>query len=92
MLNFVVSRSNNWKPRFTAVFFTDVRICWSNFERSFVAKVTSRTIVTENPDGREVHLLLNYAKTAPIETFEIVDHLLAELPDRKLDTSKAQKL
>lgn len=40
--------------------------------------------MTENPDGREVHLLLNYAKTAPIETFEIVDHLITELPDRSL--------
>ncbi|KAJ8952495.1 hypothetical protein NQ318_003291, partial [Aromia moschata] len=47
----------------------------------FVVKATGRTIVTENPDGRETQLLLNYAKTAPIETFEIIDQLLTALPN-----------
>ncbi|KAJ8934928.1 hypothetical protein NQ314_013087 [Rhamnusium bicolor] len=77
----IISRSIGWKPRYTALFFTDLHVQWSSFERSFVAKVTTCTIVTENPEGREVLPLLNYAKNAPIETFEIVDQLITALPD-----------
>ncbi|KAJ8966403.1 hypothetical protein NQ317_009635 [Molorchus minor] len=47
----VISRSNSWKPRYTALFLTDLCIHWSNFERSFMARVTGRTVVTENPEG-----------------------------------------
>ncbi|KAJ8917450.1 hypothetical protein NQ315_005497 [Exocentrus adspersus] len=77
----IISRSINWKPRVTAVFFADLRICWSSFERSYIAKVSSRTIVTENPHGAEVEALLSYAQNAPIQTFEIVDQLVTALPD-----------
>ncbi|KAG5897442.1 hypothetical protein JTB14_002703 [Gonioctena quinquepunctata] len=77
----IIRRSEKWKPRFTAIFFTDLKVQWSNFQRQFIAKVTSRTIVTENPEGREVQLLLNFAKNAPIETFEIVDQMITTLPD-----------
>ncbi|XP_074026715.1 meiosis specific with OB domains hold'em isoform X2 [Leptinotarsa decemlineata] len=77
----IINRSEKWTPRFTALFFTDLIVLWSNFQRQFIAKVSNRTIVTENPEGKEVQLLLDYAKDAPIETFEIVDQFLTTLPD-----------
>lgn len=60
---------------------TDVNISWSNYNRQFIAKVTSRTIVTENPIGKEAESLLNYAATAPIEFSEIVDQMITSFPD-----------
>lgn len=75
------SRSESWKPRYTALFMTDLRIHWSNYNRQFIAKVTSRTIVTENPEGKEVETLLNYASTAPIEFSEVVDEMITSFPD-----------
>lgn len=74
-------RSQSWQLRTTALFMTDLHITWSNFSRQFVAKVTTRTIVTENPHGKEVDSLLKYASTAPIEFSEIVDHMVTALPD-----------
>nr|CAH7754922.1 unnamed protein product [Callosobruchus chinensis] len=65
-----------WKPRSTVLFLTDLHVQWSVYQREFVVKVTSCTIVTENPVGREAQILLEYAKDAPVETTEIVDHLL----------------
>lgn len=60
---------------------TDLQICWSNYNKQFNAKVTSRTIVTENPHGKEVQNLSNYASTAPIEFSEIVDQMITTFPD-----------
>ncbi|CAH1992327.1 unnamed protein product [Acanthoscelides obtectus] len=73
----IIARSEKWKPRCTILFLTDLRVQWSDFQREFVTKVTSSTIVTENPIGREAQILLDYAKHAPMETAEIVDNLLA---------------
>ncbi|CAH1155516.1 unnamed protein product, partial [Phaedon cochleariae] len=77
----IIQRSEKWRPRLTALFITDLKVQWSDFQRQFIAKVTNRTIITENPQGNEVQLLLNYAQTAPIETFEIVDQMINTLPD-----------
>uniref|UniRef100_A0A6P7G0N5 Meiosis-specific with OB domain-containing protein n=1 Tax=Diabrotica virgifera virgifera TaxID=50390 RepID=A0A6P7G0N5_DIAVI len=79
----IIQRSEHWKPRLTVLFMADVRIKWSDFDKQFQASVAGRTIVTENPKGKEVDLLLNYAKDAPIETFAIVNQIITALPDRK---------
>lgn len=75
------SRSENWKPRYTALFITDVQIVWSNYHRQFIAKFTNQTLVTENPNGKESQNLLKYALTAPIEIDEIVDQMITTYPD-----------
>ncbi|VEN37391.1 unnamed protein product [Callosobruchus maculatus] len=80
----IITRSEKWKPRSTVLFLTDLRVQWSVFQREFVVKVTSCTIVTENPIGREAQILLEYAKDAPIETTEIVDNLLVAISDLSL--------
>lgn len=75
----LITRSENWKPRTTILFLTDIRINWSSFARSFVGSANSRTIVTENPIGDEAKDLFEYAQKAPIKTFEIVEHLLSSM-------------
>ncbi|CAH0556442.1 unnamed protein product [Brassicogethes aeneus] len=76
-----ILRASTWTPRYTVLFFTDVKLEWSDFEKAFRAKCTNRTVVTENPPCRETEFLLNYAKDAPIETFDIVDKMLTTLPE-----------
>nr|CAI5838094.1 unnamed protein product [Callosobruchus analis] len=80
----IIARSEKWKPRSTVLFLTDLRVQWSVFQREFVVKVTSCTIVTENPIGREAQILLEYAKDAPMETAEIMDNLLVAISDLSL--------
>lgn len=43
--------------------------------------MSSQTLVTENPHGKEAQNLLDYAKTAPIEFSEIVDQMITTFPD-----------
>lgn len=49
-----------------------------------MAKITSRTIVTENPHGKQVENLLEYASTAPIEFSDIVEQMITTFPDGKI--------
>ncbi|KAL1491662.1 hypothetical protein ABEB36_012224 [Hypothenemus hampei] len=72
----IINRSNFWKPRETLLFFTDLKIDWSNFGHTYIAKTTGRTIVTENPIGKEAQELLEYAQNAPVETFQIVEQMI----------------
>lgn len=60
---------------------TDLQIQWSIYSKQYIAKVSNRTIVTENPHGKEVQNLLNYAATAPIEYSEIVEQIITTFPD-----------
>ncbi|ENN77338.1 hypothetical protein YQE_06164, partial [Dendroctonus ponderosae] len=76
----LIERSNNWKARTTVIFLTDLRIEWSNYAHSYVAKSTGRTIVTESPRSKEAQMLLDYAQTAPIATFDIVEQLVTSMP------------
>ncbi|XP_036385944.1 meiosis-specific with OB domain-containing protein [Megalops cyprinoides] len=51
-----------WIPRETVLFIADARVSFDNFRRSMVATVTSKTIITVNPDTKEANLLFNYAR------------------------------
>ncbi|XP_044761353.1 meiosis-specific with OB domain-containing protein [Coccinella septempunctata] len=75
-----VSKAGCWKPRETIIFVTDVKIDWSGFHKTIVATFSSRSILTENPIGKEAENLARYAKTARLEapntwnqTFDIPD-------------------
>ncbi|XP_030752470.1 meiosis-specific with OB domain-containing protein [Sitophilus oryzae] len=81
----MINRSNNWKPRSSILFFTDVKIEWSSFLQAYVAKTTGRTILTENPISKDGESLFEYAQTAPIETFDIVAQLIASVPTSTLN-------
>ncbi|XP_076270084.1 meiosis specific with OB domains hold'em [Rhynchophorus ferrugineus] len=81
----LIKRSNNWRPRTTLLFLTDVRIEWSVFVQAFVAKTTGRTVVTENPITSEAETLFRYAQTAPIEMFDIVAQVVASIPNNDLN-------
>ncbi|KAL4624547.1 meiosis-specific with OB domain-containing protein [Arapaima gigas] len=51
-----------WIPRETVLFIADTRVTFDSFRKSMVATVTSKTIVTVNPDTKEAEVLFNYAK------------------------------
>ncbi|KAJ3657203.1 hypothetical protein Zmor_016222 [Zophobas morio] len=75
-----MTRATKWKPRTTILFITDTKIVWSGFLRAYSASVTGRSIVTENPIGKEATTLVTYAKNAPLETVDILDQFIMDLP------------
>ncbi|KPP72282.1 hypothetical protein Z043_108730, partial [Scleropages formosus] len=52
----------SWIPRETVLFIADTRVTFDSFRKSMVATVTSKTIITVNPDSKEGELLFRYAK------------------------------
>ncbi|KAK1793888.1 hypothetical protein P4O66_010806, partial [Electrophorus voltai] len=49
-------------PRETVVFIVDARISFDTFRNSMVATVTSKTIITINPDTSEANQLFSYVR------------------------------
>lgn len=80
MLNF---SAGFWTPRSTILFMTDMKIEFNNFHKTFLPSITSRTIITENPDGFEATTLKNYALTAPIQPTEILERLCYSIENSK---------
>ncbi|XP_014242888.2 meiosis-specific with OB domain-containing protein [Cimex lectularius] len=76
--NELIERAKIWKPRFTILFLSDIKIKWNAFRRSLYGDIGPRTIVTENPDTKEAMALAQFASTAPLQPVAIVD-MLAEL-------------
>lgn len=58
-----------------------MRAEWSNFYRSVIGVITSRTIITEDPVGAEANTLRKYAETIPLQTNSILEAVLASIPD-----------
>uniref|UniRef100_A0A3B5L7P7 Meiosis specific with OB-fold n=1 Tax=Xiphophorus couchianus TaxID=32473 RepID=A0A3B5L7P7_9TELE len=52
----------NLVPRETVLFVADAKMSFDSFRGSMVATVTSKTIITVNPDTREASLLFSYVK------------------------------
>ncbi|KAG9334786.1 hypothetical protein JZ751_006535, partial [Albula glossodonta] len=51
-----------WIPRETVLFIADARVNFDKFRKSMVATVTSKTIVTVNPDTKEASQLFHYSR------------------------------
>ncbi|XP_061086464.1 meiosis-specific with OB domain-containing protein [Conger conger] len=51
-----------WIPRETVLFVADARVSFDNFRKCMVATVTSKTVLTVNPDTKEANQLFNYAR------------------------------
>lgn len=60
---------------------TDMRAEWSNFYRSVIAFITSKTIITEDPVGAEANTLRRYAQVAPLQTNAIIEELITSIPN-----------
>uniref|UniRef100_A0A8C9AT48 Meiosis-specific with OB domain-containing protein n=1 Tax=Prolemur simus TaxID=1328070 RepID=A0A8C9AT48_PROSS len=52
--------AQNWMPRATVIFASDVRISFDKFRNCMTATVISKTIITTNPDTPEANILLNF--------------------------------
>uniref|UniRef100_A0A3P9PN42 Meiosis-specific with OB domain-containing protein n=1 Tax=Poecilia reticulata TaxID=8081 RepID=A0A3P9PN42_POERE len=52
----------NLVPRETVLFVADAKMSFDSFRGSMVATVSSKTIITVNPDTREASLLFSYVK------------------------------
>ncbi|XP_028332422.1 meiosis-specific with OB domain-containing protein [Gouania willdenowi] len=51
-------------PRETVVFVADAKISFDNFRSSMIVTITSKSIITVNPDTREASLLFSFVKEA----------------------------
>lgn len=76
-------RATFWTPRSTILFMTDMKIDFNKFHRIFLPNISSKTIITENPVGREADVLRNYALTAPIQPTEILESLSYTIENSK---------
>uniref|UniRef100_W5MCJ8 Meiosis specific with OB-fold n=1 Tax=Lepisosteus oculatus TaxID=7918 RepID=W5MCJ8_LEPOC len=59
--NEAIHLAQTWIPIETVLFIADARITFDRFRHSMAATVTSKTIITVNPDTKEANLLFNYA-------------------------------
>ncbi|KAG8311507.1 hypothetical protein J6590_042375 [Homalodisca vitripennis] len=75
-------RADNWKPRETVLFIADVRLNWNSFKKCMTATVTSRTIITENPDMADAEDLREHARNAPIVSSAILDQFATNFPEQ----------
>ncbi|XP_027626781.1 meiosis-specific with OB domain-containing protein isoform X2 [Tupaia chinensis] len=54
--------AQSWVPRETVIFAADIRISFDKFRNCMTATVTSKTIITANPDTPEANILLNFIR------------------------------
>lgn len=70
---------------FPVLFLADVRLEWNTFRKGMSATVTSRSVITENPNIDEAMILRNYARTAPTKPIAILNHLANNIVDGKTE-------
>ncbi|BES88359.1 meiosis specific with OB domains [Nesidiocoris tenuis] len=73
----IIDMIAKWKPRETCLFLADIRIKWSDYYEEAIGLLTSRSIVTVDPDTPEARELADYAAVVPIQRTAVV-HALAE--------------
>uniref|UniRef100_A0A1B6DUZ9 MEIOB-like N-terminal domain-containing protein n=1 Tax=Clastoptera arizonana TaxID=38151 RepID=A0A1B6DUZ9_9HEMI len=77
----VIYRADNWQARKTILFIADILLDWSSYKNEMVGTISSRTIITENPNINHAQDLKNYSRTAPIQAAAILDHIANNIPD-----------
>ncbi|MBN3303903.1 MEIOB protein, partial [Amia calva] len=83
--NEAIQLAQTWIPKETVLFIADVRITFDRFRNSMIATVTSKTIITVNPDTKEANLLFNYARELA-ETGGLDEHMDRTGDQVNLDT------
>lgn len=78
------TRANMWKPRETILFITDCKVQYDTFSNSAIGTPSMKTIITENPEGKEGNILKNYAMNAHLHISAVMDQLLGVMPERKI--------
>ncbi|KFO95531.1 Meiosis-specific with OB domain-containing protein, partial [Calypte anna] len=57
-----IQLAQSWIPRETVIFAADVRINFDKFRNCMTATVTSKTIITTNPETAEANVLFSFIK------------------------------
>ncbi|KAM6250132.1 meiosis-specific with OB domain-containing protein [Porphyrio hochstetteri] len=57
-----IQLAQNWIPRETVIFASDVRINFDKFRNCMTATVISKTIITTNPETAEANILFSFVK------------------------------
>ncbi|XP_065172550.1 meiosis-specific with OB domain-containing protein-like [Atheta coriaria] len=70
-----------WKPRETILFITDCKVQYDTFSNSAIGTPSMKTIITENPEGKEGNILKNYAMNAHLHISAVMDQLLGVMPE-----------
>ncbi|XP_016522642.1 meiosis-specific with OB domain-containing protein isoform X3 [Poecilia formosa] len=74
----------NLVPRETVLFVADTKMSFDSFRGSMVATVSSKTIITVNPDTREASLLFSYVKDLSESGALDQDEALEDPPDGRV--------
>ncbi|KAK9502767.1 hypothetical protein O3M35_011477 [Rhynocoris fuscipes] len=77
----MIQRAIQWKPRYTVLFMSDIRVSWNTFKRCMCGTIGIKSIITENPSTREAKSLANYASSAPLQSQDIIDNMAANMPN-----------
>ncbi|KAF6202749.1 hypothetical protein GE061_003151 [Apolygus lucorum] len=83
----IIEMMKTWKPRDTCMFLADIRLSWNDFKEQMIGMLTSRSIVTENPNTKEGFVLAKYASTVPIQRYAVVDALAASMTNAESITN-----
>lgn len=72
-----------WKPLKTVLHLIDVKVGYSEFHKTTTLGLSSRSLMFENPIGKEMEKVAEYAATAPGIDMDIFARYVRDLPDRK---------
>ena len=75
----LIQLSSEWIPREHVLFLADVRIDWDKYRGSACVVTNSRTVITVNPDTKEVEGLLRHAQLVDFSTVSRLDQFVTSL-------------
>ena len=75
----LIQLSSDWIPREHVLFLADVKIDWDNYRGSACVVTNSRTIITVNPDTKEVEGLLRHAQLVDFSPVSRLDQFVTSL-------------
>ncbi|KAJ1523014.1 hypothetical protein ONE63_002149 [Megalurothrips usitatus] len=77
----LIYQASQWKSRETILYAVDIRMKWNNFRNSCIPTVTSKTIITVDPQVPDAECLRVYAHAAPLQATAIIDYLASNIVD-----------
>lgn len=89
-----ISRAQQfWQPMKTVLHLIDVKVSYSDFYKSSILGLTSKSLIYENPVGLETQKLQEFSKTLPKSAFDsFFQNNSDNLPKRKLYLIKKNEI
>lgn len=74
----IAELAQQWKPCHTVLFMADMKVDWSRFHNSMIVSISSKTVITEDPEITAAKELREYAKEAPKNITAYLDKMAAK--------------